>query len=283
MNIVSVSFICGLCFLSALGVHAEDRILSIEELVNLSLEELLQVKIITASRSEETLSTAPGVMSVITAKEIEQFGSNSLFEVLERVTSTYMNGYHLFPQNNPSLRGDLASNVDNHVLILVNGRPFRESFGGGYAFSIYLAFPVSMIEKIEIIRGPGSVLYGSNAFVGVINLITKTQASQPHQVSGEIALKQGTFGARAMEANGIVNKESFKLAGGIKKFKEDGWPFSAINETGSRGEVLYREDNLGAYLYGESHGFKLNALFRLLLQMRYVRKVMMSCWNGLTL
>jgi outer membrane receptor for ferrienterochelin and colicin len=259
MKIVSLSFICGLCFLYTLGIQAEDSILSVEELRNLSLEELMQVKIITASRSEETLNTAPGVMSVITAKEIEHFGSNSLFEVLERVTSAYMTGFHLSPQNNPSLRGDLASHVDTHVLILVNGRPFRENFGGGFAFSIYLAFPVSMIEKIEIIRGPGSVLYGSNAFVGVINLITKTEA--PHQVSSEIGVKQGTFGARALEANGIVNQESFKLAGGIKRFKEDGWPFSAINESGGRGEIPYREDNLGAYLYGESHGFKLNALF----------------------
>lgn len=259
MKLLNVYFIYGLCFLYPLGVQAEDRILSIEELIDLPLEELMQVKIITVSKSEETLNNAPGVISVITAKEIGQFGSNSLFEVLERVTSAYMTGFHLFPQNNPSIRGDLASHVDTHVLVLVNGRPFRESFGGGFAFSIYLAFPVSMIEKIEIIRGPGSVLYGSNAFVGVINIITKTEA--PHQVSSEINLKQGTFGTRALEANGIVNQESFKLAGGIKRFKEDGWPFSAINESGSRGEIPYREDNLGAYLYGEAHGFKLNALF----------------------
>ncbi len=244
--------------LYSIATYAENTIASTKDLLGLSLEELLEVKIITVSKSEETLNDAPGIISIITAKEIQHFGANSLFEVLERVTSAYMTGLHILPQNNPSLRGDLASHVDTHVLILVNGRPFRESFGGGFAFSLYLAFPVSMIDKIEIIRGPGSVLYGSNAFVGVINLITKTEA--PHQVSSEIALKQGTFGARALEANSIMNQESFKLAGGIKKFKEDGWPFSAINESGGRGEIPYSEDNLGAYLYGESHGFKLNAL-----------------------
>lgn len=257
MKTLYLTVLMSLLYSSA--TYAEDLMASTEDLLSLSLEELMEVKIITVSKSEEMLNDAPGIISVITAKEIKHFGANSLFEVLERVTSAYMTGFHLFPQNNPSIRGDLASHVDNHVLILVNGRPFRESLGGGFAFSIYLAFPVSMIEKIEIIRGPGSVLYGSNAFVGVINLITKT--GTPQQVSSQIALKQGSFGAHALEANGIMNQESFKLAGGIKKFKEDGWPFSAINESGGRGEIPYREDNLGAYLYGESHGFKLNALF----------------------
>lgn len=251
-------------FSPILAIYAEDTAVSAEEmrsLLRLSLEELMEVKIITVSKSEETLNRAPGVINVITAKEIEQFGSNSLFEVLERVTSTYMTGFHLFPQNNVALRGDLTSHVDNHILILVNGRPFRESFGGSFAFSIYLAFPVSLIEKIEIVRGPGSVLYGTNAFSGVINIITKTQLSPSQPINGQIMLKRGSFGMQATEANVIVNQEHFKWVGGIKRFREDGWMFRAINESGGLSEIPYREDNLGAYLFWEYQGFKFNALF----------------------
>lgn len=242
-------------FLSGFSVQSP-TVLSAKELVDMTLEELMEVRIVTASRSEEVLNQAPSVMSIITAKEIERFGGNNLFEVLERITSIYMTGSHLYPHNTVSIRGDLSSFVNNHVLVLLNGRPFRESYAGSYLFSLYLAFPVSMIEKIEVIRGPGSVLYGSNAFVGVVNILTKTESEE-----NMISLKKGTYGTQAIESNVFSKSSQYKLAGGFKHSQTEGWLYSAANESGKWGEIPRKEENTGVYLYGESNGFTLSTLW----------------------
>ena len=136
-------------------------------LFDLSLKELLATEVVTtASKYQQDWSSASAVSSTITRTEIEAFGANNLVEVLERVVSIHMTGSNFFPQNVTAMRGDLLGHYDNHILLLLNGRPLRESYSGGVNFSIYTAFPLSVIERIEIIRGPGSVLYGTNAYSG---------------------------------------------------------------------------------------------------------------------
>lgn len=225
--------------------------LPMKDLLDLSLEELMQVKVTTVSRTEENLNDAPGVMTVITAKEIAKFGANSLYEVLERATSVYMPGAYANAQNQISLRGDLSTVFDHHVLILINGRPTRESATGGNNFPVYLAFPVSLIERVEIIRGPGSVLYGSNAYMGVINVITQSE------VKTTIAMKMGSFNAKATEANSMFKQGDLKVVGGLKVFKEDGWRLEAKDEAGKLGSTLYGEDNIGAYIDAQYQGLTL--------------------------
>jgi outer membrane receptor for ferrienterochelin and colicins len=70
-------------------------------------------------------------------------------------------------------RGDQTKTAGGHILFLINGRPTREVQEGGIISDLLESFPVEIIERIEVIRGPGSVLYGSNAFSAVINVITK--------------------------------------------------------------------------------------------------------------
>ncbi len=211
----------------------------------------MQMTVTTVSKTEEALNDAPGVMTVITAKEIAQFGANSLYEVLERATSVYMPGAYTNAQNQISLRGDLSTVYDNHVLILINGRPTRESATGGNNFPVYLAFPVSLIERVEIIRGPGSVLYGSNAYMGVINVITQSQAKTT------LAMKVGSFKAKATEAHSMFKQGDLKVVGGLKFFKEDGWRLEAKDEAGKLGSTLYGEDNIGAYVDAHYQGLTL--------------------------
>ncbi|MEX2092988.1 MAG: Plug domain-containing protein, partial [Pirellulales bacterium] len=106
------------------------------------------------SKKEEPLSESPGIVDVITAEDIEQFGAKNLFEVINWATSVYTTGSFLFPRNNVSIRGNLIKHEDNHVLVLINGRPFRDSTLGGVNLSIYTAFPIDTIERVEVIRGP---------------------------------------------------------------------------------------------------------------------------------
>lgn len=148
------------------------------ELTDLSLEELMLVNVTTASKKEESAFEAPGVITVVGAEEIRRSGARTLEGILNRVTSMHLYSSYMFPRNRMTLRGDLAGQYDNHILLLINGRPFRDSMLGGMNSAFYQAFPVSSIERIEIVRGPGSVLYGSNAFVGVVNVITRKGKEQ---------------------------------------------------------------------------------------------------------
>ncbi len=224
------------------------------EFIDLPLEELMQVKVVTASKTINTLSNAPGVMSVVTAEEIARFGANNLFEVLERVTSVYMTGSYMYPQATLAMRGDLITHHDNHILILINSRPTRETMFGGYSSSIYLSFPISMIDRLEIIRGPGSALYGTNAYTGVINIITKEDGDSSIAVTG------GSLQTQALEAKTAFGKGDFKGGGAVKTFKEDGWNFHAVDEAGRAGETQYGKENYGAFGFGNYNNLKVNAL-----------------------
>lgn len=112
--------------------------------------------------------------------------------MLNWATSIYTSGSYLYPDNAVSIRGDLLTQNDNHRLVLINGRPFRDVLESGLNSSIYLAFPVDAIDHIEIIRGPGSVLYGSNAYTGVINVVTK----RPDNLTGRGKVLAGSFGTQ---------------------------------------------------------------------------------------
>jgi outer membrane receptor for ferrienterochelin and colicins len=143
-----------------------------DEIYKLSLSDLMNIKVEVASKINEPENEAPGVVSVVTAKEIEAFGATSLRDILERVTGVIgLTGY--VNRNVISMRGDLTLASSGHILAMINGRPIRESIVPGSENDIYGMFPLNCIEQIEVIRGPGSVLYGTNAYTGVINIVTK--------------------------------------------------------------------------------------------------------------
>jgi len=149
----------------------------VADFADMSLEELLDTRVTTASLADEKLSDAPGVMTVITKDELRRFGGRSLKDILERVPSLISSTAYFSDRTTIAPRGDQIRVDSGHVLILINGRPTREGMEGGVSSEVLEAFPVSIIERIEVIRGPGSVLYGSNAFSAVINVITEEAES----------------------------------------------------------------------------------------------------------
>lgn len=134
------------------------------------------------------ISRAPAVASVITADEIEAMGATDIDTVLETVP-----GLHLAR----STQGDTPLYVirginlgfNPQVLMLINGVPITSVYTGNRG-SVWGDLPVQHVARIEVIRGPGSALYGADAFAGVINVITKTAA----EIGGsEVGLKVGSF------------------------------------------------------------------------------------------
>ena len=144
------------------------------DIEDLSLEALLQMTVAIAAGKVQSLEEAPGIVSVINAEEIRRMGARTLEDVLQIVP-----GFEVLTdslgRDRIIVRGLRATGGEN-VLILFNGHRLNEGITGG-ATAINLDIAVDNLERIEIIRGPGSALFGTNAFAGVINLIPYTADS----------------------------------------------------------------------------------------------------------
>ena len=113
----------------------------------------------------------------------------------------------------------LRAGTSRHVLLLINGRPVREVQEGGIKTAILQAFPIDAIDRIEVVKGPGSVLYGSEAFAGVINIITIEPVRDGLSVGalGGMDAAYGTAGTATIKNNGF----GMVLAG--KYLKQSDW------------------------------------------------------------
>lgn len=124
-----------------------------------------------ATGVSQPLSAAPAAATVITADDIRRMGAIDLNQVLEAVPGLHVGLSSLRFSPVYSIRG-IYTDKNPQVLVLVNGTPITQSFLGDRGANFNL--PVESIQRIEIIRGPGSAVYGADAFAGVIDIITKS-------------------------------------------------------------------------------------------------------------
>ncbi len=232
-----------------------------DDILDISLEDLMNITVTSASKKEEKEFDAPSIITTISSKEIEDFGGSNLYEILERSPGFYGLSSYIFRKNSIGLRGDLPGHINPRILFLINGRPFRESVLGGQNVGILTSFPVNSIKQIEIIRGPGSVLYGSNAYVGVVNIITKESIEPELQVQGGI----GSFGSNMVQLNGGTSLGELKINGGVNFLKSDGWHFadSTVVRGPNRlfGENDFGEDIFASNLQLNFKGFSLSGYY----------------------
>jgi iron complex outermembrane receptor protein len=155
----------------------------------LSLEELLEVKVVTiATGTAQKITEAAAVTTVITADDIEAMGATDLDEVLETVPGLHISVNSIAYNSIYTIRG-IYSTYNPETLILINGLPINTAQVGNHGF-LWAGMSVKAISRIEVIRGPGSALYGADAFSGVINIITKSKAD----INGtEVGIRAGKF------------------------------------------------------------------------------------------
>jgi len=126
------------------------------------------------------------------------------------------------------MRGDLLTHSDSHILILINGRPFRELQEGDADNTFYKSFPLELIERIEIVRGPGSVLYGTNAVAGVINVITRPSSDPKDQpVNVKYSGGGGSFGTNLQSLTIDSKGSDWKMTLAYNGVYDQGWRYSA--------------------------------------------------------
>lgn len=126
-----------------------------------------------ATGRSQPVKRAPAAGTVITAGDIEAMGATDLDEVLETVPGLHVSRSAITYAPIYVMRGIRGALTSPHVLLLVNGIPMNNVFLGDGGL-VWGGLPVDDISRIEVIRGPGSALYGAEAFAGVINIITKT-------------------------------------------------------------------------------------------------------------
>lgn len=205
------------------------------------IEDFTAIKVTTASKTAENISDAPSVITVISRKEIDAYGANTLHELLDRLVSSWTYGTGNTPFSTYSIRGDMTINDNTHVLVLIDGRPTREVIRSGQYTAFYGAFTTDRIERIEIIRGPGSVLYGTGAFMGAINIITKTGSQQKLTAS----LKAGAYNYKQVQVAGGKQFGDLEISGGLNYMKDDGFIFNAADENDTIRKVPYGRSGYG--------------------------------------
>ena len=154
------------------------------------MREELNMKTAIESKKVQTISESPGIISVLTEEDLRNMAFENLNDVLQTIpgvtgTESFFGYFSL------SFRGIKETHYNNRTLLLLNGHPIRDVTVGTHWPE---AIPINAIERVEIIRGPGSVVYGDGAFAGVINVITKTKVDST-DLSIRYGSKQSVFGA----------------------------------------------------------------------------------------
>lgn len=141
-----------------------------------------------ATGNVQPLRQSPAIASVVTEEDIEAIGATELNEVLETIPGLHVGVSGVGYRPIFSIRG-IHTQTNPQVLVLINGIPIKNIFEGQLGAS-WGRMPTTGIARIEVIRGPGSALYGADAFSGVINIITKTAGD----VRGlEVGARAGSF------------------------------------------------------------------------------------------
>jgi iron complex outermembrane receptor protein len=165
-------------------------------LTTISLDSLLRVPVASAARYSQTLQDAPASVTIVTGEQIERFGYRTLEEVLQAVRgfySSYDRNYSYI-----GVRGfSRPTDYNNRIVLLLNGHVLNESVYNLVAAGAELGLDLAAVDRIEVVRGPGSALYGTGAMFAVINIITKRGRDLG---SGKLGLFTGTGGRRELSA-----------------------------------------------------------------------------------
>jgi len=183
-----------------------------EGLTDLSLEQLMQVNVTSATLTEENLQSVPASMTLFTRTQIQQLGINTLEELMNHVPG-YQNYTSDTNQSSYSSRSRRIASGAREVLILLDGQRLNNDLFG----NVGAIQPLSLknVARVEFLRGPGSAIYGANAFLGVINVVTANSIN-------EVDISTGSFEQRqaSMNVSGVMGNLHSDLS--IETHQSDG-------------------------------------------------------------
>ena len=193
-------------------------------LIDFTLAELMNMPVTTAGKTEQKITDIPASVIVITRADIEAMGYKNILEALENIQGLFTHKTYL--DETIGVRGFLG---ENNVILLINNVNQH---------GIYNIVPIEAIDRIEVVRGPMSVMYGTGAFFGVINIITN-QTSKNAELS-TFSGSVGSMNTYDLFGRFTKQKENMSIAVNASLFTTDGLnvPYSELIEDPSRLPVL---------------------------------------------
>ena len=176
-----------------------------EDLEDLSLKELLDVDVVSQTQKALRINQAPSVIRVITSDEIQRKGYRSVGEAIMSIPGiyTYFDGVN-YIVNVRGITGGMRGN--NRIInVTINNQPVAFSYNGGNFLGPEL-IPIEAVQRIEVVLGPGSTLYGADPFMGIVNIVTKTGDDFD---GGNLSIALGTENSNDMSfgLNGAVGQK----------------------------------------------------------------------------
>ena len=188
-------------------------------LPDLSLEDLMALdagQVFGASERLQPVTEAPASVSFITAQEIARYGYRTLADILRGVRGMYVTDDRNFSYVGTRGFGK-PGDYNSRILLLVNGHRVNDNIFGQAEIGAEFGLDPAMFERVEIIRGPASSLYGDSAFFAVVNVITRSGASLD---GGSITLEAGTLGTQLVRASAgrrLANGVDVALSGTFER------------------------------------------------------------------
>jgi iron complex outermembrane receptor protein len=222
------------------------------DLGSMTLEQLMTLKVEGASLHSQSLEDAPASVTIISAQDIRKYGYRTLGEALASVRGFYTNNNRTY--RTVGVRGfNLPWDYGNRILVLVNGHNMADNiFDSMLWFGVDFPIDLKLIQRIEVIRGPSSALYGSSGVFATINIITKSpQEAGPASVTAEV----GSFGQKkiqVMGANPLGRTANLLLSGSVfNNGGEESLYFPAFDaaET-NRGNAVRMDGEKGYHFFG---------------------------------
>ena len=178
-----------------------------DNLAELPMEELMNIEVSTvtgASRYEQTISDAPSSISIVTSDDIKRYGYRTMADILNSLRGMYVTYDRNY--NYAGSKGFLRpGDYNTRMLLLVDGHRMNNNIYDTATVGTEFILDLDLIDRVEIVRGPSSSIYGSNAFFGVINVVTK----RPSHIKGlELSAEAGsydTYKERASFGHGFKN------------------------------------------------------------------------------
>ena len=223
----------------SLPVHANE----VESIVDLSLEQLLNVEVTSASKYAQKSSEAPSAVAVLTAEDIHTFGYRTLGDALGGLRGLYTSNDRNYSYL--GVRGFLHPNdYTSRILIMVDGRRMNENiYDSGFIGQEFM-LDMELVARIEYIPGPGSSIYGANAVLGVVNVISKNgQDINGVQAAAELASFdsnkiRATYGNKLQNGADVLFSASQYASGGQKNLY-----FSEFDAPATNNGIAHDIDN----------------------------------------
>ncbi|MDA3865896.1 MAG: TonB-dependent receptor [Salinivirgaceae bacterium] len=235
MKTYRVLFILFFAMAIALHSHAQetDDNPAKDDLLEMSLEELMNINITSASNVDESLSRAPATIIIITAKEIEERGYTEFYDVLNDLPGFDLS--RAFGDDNYYLyaRG-YRKETSDQMLFMIDGIAMNHLYSNN--MNLFGMYPLSNIQQVEVVYGPASAIYGPNAFAGVINIITKKEGNST------VSMHYGDNNTLIadMNYNKKINDVNISFTG--RFYDSDGYDFS--NRTSALDARLFNDTTL---------------------------------------